>query len=597
MPIQFNLPNSRAGGPNTYGLNESRVEKILNAKTLDAAQHMGFFDKIRDVFRGGTKAEAIRQLYEQVTAPQPHEAKPVDMLHRFQKLRSLAKDEHQAQFTVAHETGVGESQNQWSFTLSVGSRPLYASEPLDEAPGQSHAEFAGQTALYAGMDKSVASFRRIKHEVGAQVADPQRHIDLRVDTMSDDPAERSKIPEKLNDPLYCKKNFQGIEEVEPGKTFKATFQREGEDPVSLLLSDRAGSNNEFRGTALREALGGPNYGNLRELLSRGHMTWEDNHLRYVFSAATGGVHEAIQTMMKNGNATPAEMFAFVRDLHPIDNPYFQALRQEKVDMAVQGQGEPVEMDKAQEKQAPVTLMDICFPGNRKEADLLARFDEARSRLPDALQQLPKAAQDAQAHLDQLQKVAPRTPESYAQENVQTATDDKDTAEFLKDNFDNDLYSRAHFKGVEPGETSATFKAVFQREGEAAQTLVFSNRMSSNREFRGEGLKNLLSEGHYGNLQELFKTGMDTAMDSHIGAIANSFVTQLLVNQLGLAQIDDLISFLNHLKTHGPAELAAQTFEALRGTRIAQTDALELLMGDDAPPVPAAASLIESGLRG
>jgi hypothetical protein len=596
MPIQFNLPSARAGAPNTVGLNESRVEKILNAKTLGAAQRMGFFDKIRDFFKGGTKAEAIRELYEQVTQPQPHEAGPVDMLHRFQKLRSLAQDEHKARFTVAHQKGEGESQHQWSFELAVDGTALYASPPIDETPGRMHADFAVQAAVYEGMDKSVAEFRRVKLMAGADIANLQGYIERRVEAMTDDPSERSKILERLDDSLFCRAHFQGIEELEPGKTFKAKFQRDGEEPVTLLLSGRPASNGQFREATLREALAGSRYANLRELLSRDHLTRADNHLRYAFDPATGGLHNALLAVMNKTEATSASMFAFVRDLHPANNPYFEVLRKEIVDIAPQVQVDPEAPNVGKEQEAQLTLMDICFPDNHKEDAQLARIDRARLLLPNALQFLPQAAEDLQAYLANSQRLRPRTKDTFALETIHEATDDEVTARFLKDNLHNDLYSRSHFKGIQPGETSATFKAVFQREGEAEQILVFSNRDATNRELRSGTLQKLLSEVDYGNLRDLFSTGMNTAVDAYIGAIARNYLEQPLLTKLNLDRFEDLPLLLMHLKVHGPAELAAQTFEALRGARFAQTHLLELLMGDDAPLAPAAEPLIANGLR-
>jgi len=56
-----------------------------------------------------------------------------------------------------------------------------------------------------------------------------------------------------------------------------------------------------------------------------------------------------------------------------------------------------------------------------------------------------------------------------------------------------------------------------------------------------------------------------------------------------------VAFLQDLKQHGPADVAQQTFEALRNTRFAQTDLLTLMMGDMAPEAPQpAAALIPPG---
>lgn len=51
MTINFNVQNPRTGA-STAALNESRVDRILNASTLAEAQRMGVFDKLKDWCRG-----------------------------------------------------------------------------------------------------------------------------------------------------------------------------------------------------------------------------------------------------------------------------------------------------------------------------------------------------------------------------------------------------------------------------------------------------------------------------------------------------------------------------------------------------------------
>lgn len=160
MAIQFNVQNARTGAAATQSLNTSRVERILTAGSLNEAQRMGFFDKLKDKFRGGAKAEAIRQLYDQVTAPQAHDAQPLNMLHRFERLRALANDEHQAQFTSAVQLGTQDQRGQWTFSLSVGENQVYKSAILTEQPGSYVSDFQQAQTMHQGINDSIARFRR-----------------------------------------------------------------------------------------------------------------------------------------------------------------------------------------------------------------------------------------------------------------------------------------------------------------------------------------------------------------------------------------------------------------------------------------------------
>ncbi len=75
------------GRQHTYHFNESRLERVLTANTLDEAGKMGLLDKILDWFRGGVKLEAIQAVYQQVT--QPGVLTPSQVAQRFCALRNL----------------------------------------------------------------------------------------------------------------------------------------------------------------------------------------------------------------------------------------------------------------------------------------------------------------------------------------------------------------------------------------------------------------------------------------------------------------------------------------------------------------------------
>jgi hypothetical protein len=563
MSIQLTIPGAQAGAAGAASFSDARVARILNASTLGEAQRMGLFDRISDWWRGGVKADAIRQIYDQVSAPRSDQSAPTDMLQRFQRLRSLASDNHQAAFFVAQHQGLGEQGNQWGFSLNLAGTQVYHSGPLDETPAQSSTRFRDQLTLYEGLNKTVACFRRTASAMAGTLNSPDRLPGERIDCMADHRSGKDFLHQNLDNPVLSRRHFKGFEDDVPGVSFRAVFQREGEEPVKLTLSDRPGTNNEYRAQTLRDALQGENYGTLRELLSRGHLTRDDQSIFYALGAATGDLHDAIRSVMGNDEANPEQMFAFVRDQSPVDNPYFELLRAERF--------------------GAVSLMDICFQKSIPEADQLQRFDKAREQLKgDWADALVPATRQAQAQLDLAERSGLRSEATFVIDNTQDAVDDPDDRAGLVDRLDDPVFCAAHFVGIEPGATDATFRAVFRPEGAEADSIEFSNRLASNREMRGDTLKAMLQSGGYSNLRELLGQGYLGAGDPIVGGAVNGVLQQTLVDTLGFSRADDLKPFLMHLRDHGPADLAGRTFEALRNTAIARTNLLEVLMGADAP---------------
>ena len=383
MPIQFNVKNN-AGATVTQSLNTSRVERILQANNLNEAQRMGMFDKIKDFFRGGVKAEAIRQLFDQVTAPAPHAAQPLNILHRFESLRALASNEHQHLFSSNVQVGESQAQGTWSFSLSVGDTPIYQSSTLDEVPESSSTQFLQAQQLHQGINDSIAEFRKaandgnpdssekvelhvtaqgaidaIKTLMGAEHENPDakqmfefvrnlqpannpylqklaaekhegasllqlcfpeheeaKNLDLfdeaksqlteavfnqlpsyvqqaehtaaslwertpmqyaleNVQDVVETKAERAALIQKIEDPLYSRQNFRGIEVVEDGKYFNAIFQQGDEPPQTIAFSNREPENSEFRGSPVKHLLANAEYTNLLGLLSHGMKGRDD----------------------------------------------------------------------------------------------------------------------------------------------------------------------------------------------------------------------------------------------------------------------------------------------------------------------------------
>lgn len=371
MTIQFNVQNVRTGAA-IQSLNTSRVETILKASSLDEAQRMGWFDKFKDIFRGGSKAEAIRQLYNQVTAPQLHESQPTDTLHRFDRLRSLASDEFQNQFSSAMHRGTGDKLSQWTFSLSVGDTAIYESEILEDGPDNPAEDFHRAQQIYQGINASIQLFRtadgsrevdtsaiseptihairslmgdkgeaatpaemfgfcrnlqlvnnpylqklveekkgavsllslcfpdqvgvaenlaqfdkarsllttELLDKVAVEAADkegqipPHTELSMAIGNtqdMIDDPIQREFIVQNIYNPLFSSKNFRGFEFVENSDIFKAVFQKDGENPHVLELSNRKTGNAEFCALVLQNALSTRSYDNLFDMLRSDYM--------------------------------------------------------------------------------------------------------------------------------------------------------------------------------------------------------------------------------------------------------------------------------------------------------------------------------------
>lgn len=110
--------------------------------------------------------------------------------------------------------------------------------------------------------------------------DPSKFINANISCMVDGKEKQNSLKEKLEDTSYSKENFIGFKESKnPSETFIACFKNEKE----LEFSNRNPTNNELRGYLLKTALGNNNYANLMELVSKGHLTENDNMLKYALS--------------------------------------------------------------------------------------------------------------------------------------------------------------------------------------------------------------------------------------------------------------------------------------------------------------------------
>ena len=123
MPIQLQT----GAGQRVFNFNETRLEKILNARTSGEAERMGWVDRLTDRFQGGVKRQAIRELYASINAPAPHESRPADVLERFHRLRDLAVPDDREQFAV--ELAPPNDQGKWGYALLVGDTRIHSSPP------------------------------------------------------------------------------------------------------------------------------------------------------------------------------------------------------------------------------------------------------------------------------------------------------------------------------------------------------------------------------------------------------------------------------------------------------------------------------------
>jgi len=274
MAIQ--LHTQPKGG--TFVFNESRLKKIVKATSLEQAQKMGLFDRMFD--RGGVKKQAIRELYESINNPASHDSQPVDLLTRFYRLRELADPERHKDFRVHFSKP--DEHGEWSFALSLVDAPICVSPAdLRDVPGTSFDAFfasekADQLHLHATqLAKNIAKDRDLVLGGRSQTSFAAQAIQF----ASDDPAVRLQLKENLSNPLCCSDNFKGVSEGENPATFKVHFESQTGERVEWELSNRAGSEGEFRGERLKQALSQGKYQNLAELFGASFEGPDDRHIQ------------------------------------------------------------------------------------------------------------------------------------------------------------------------------------------------------------------------------------------------------------------------------------------------------------------------------
>ncbi|MCL1127071.1 hypothetical protein [Shewanella surugensis] len=146
--------------------------------------------------------------------------------------------------------------------------------------------------------------------------------------------------------------------------------------------------------------------------------------------------------------------------------------------------------------------------------LLSTLIEGQSDVTYCIEQSYKMAtqkciHDAKVDFRKYSEGGDLSLDSYILSKIQCMSDDKEMQKTLEHSLESSKYSSDNFLKCTPNKDNSTFTAHF-RNGE---TLVLSNRLPTNGEFRGDNLKEALTNGTYSNLQELTSRGHLTHEDS------------------------------------------------------------------------------------
>ena len=294
---------------NTYSFKTSRLEKILNASTLNDAQRMGFLDKIADRFRGGVKREAIRQLYNSIAAPQAEEQRPAGQLQRFNRLRDMAQPDARGLFTVECAPPQ-ERGGQWGYSLSIDNTPIYKSpegmlDTADHAFEEFNGEMKAQQLVVQGEQLAASISAQADAMIGGRTI--ERYATGAIDFVGNDPDARAHLRANLDNADFSSANFQSLGEGSTPDTFTATFKTPKGQTHTLELDNRAAGNGEFRGDRLKAALSsGRSYANLRELFSSGFNGPKDRHIGVL-------VNQMIQLQTQQNANSPESDLPKTRD--------------------------------------------------------------------------------------------------------------------------------------------------------------------------------------------------------------------------------------------------------------------------------------------
>lgn len=229
MPIQ--LPTG--AGQRVFNFNETRLEKILTARTSGEAERMGWLDKLTDSFRGGVKMRAIQELYASISAPAPHESRPADVLERFHRLRDLAVPTISDQFTV--ELAPPDDQGEWGYALRVGDTCIHSSPPgMRDSAETSFVKFQNAAQTDHLLRQTIALAERCRaaeHPIQGEGG----YVDL--EALS---ALRTEFNQSVNMPGL---GLEGVDAFERLLELQKTHERIVGQAFSAMLDTKVGSTN------------------------------------------------------------------------------------------------------------------------------------------------------------------------------------------------------------------------------------------------------------------------------------------------------------------------------------------------------------------
>lgn len=382
MPIQMKTGPQAA----TYAFNSSRLDTILKAKTLNEAQRMGVFDKIIDRFRGGQKREAIRQLYDSISVPSQDQTEPAGMLQRFHRLRDMASPQDRALFRT--ECAPPDDRGEWGFSFTIDDRTVYASPPgMRNDGGTPFQAFdaAAHTDRLADMASRLAESVAQKSDAIIGGRTREGYALGAIDFASDNPEVRQNLKENISNPLFCKANFRGIEAGETNSTFRAIFETPEGNRHELVLSNRASTEGEFRGSVLKDALSQGSYENLGELFGSSFETSADRQINGLANLSFRLLNEELN----REQGTETTLSERLDDLAALE---FNA-HPERARMAFDALS-GVQMGKT-------TLLDVLLKGRAEKMAMNAVLGDAKSPTYEPVGTLLRACAFAERLLDRM----------------------------------------------------------------------------------------------------------------------------------------------------------------------------------------------------
>ena len=218
-------------------LSEARMKAMVQGNEAKAVG-MGPWDSLMDKLRGGKKAAAVRELYNSLRSPVGQDARPVEMLSRFHKLKMVVAESvyhHERQemsnrFTVS--SNALDDAQQWEFSLSFDGHPIHESGTLETNPfNGSRADLLAQHRAHEAIDRLSLTVQSELYT--ARLLRPRDYERTRLFSCAPDFPAIQPLLEKLHSPDYSSDAFTGItavDEQRPEAGFRAHW---GEK--SLLL--------------------------------------------------------------------------------------------------------------------------------------------------------------------------------------------------------------------------------------------------------------------------------------------------------------------------------------------------------------------------